>query len=169
MNILKKSLFFSLLTVLVIALSGCATKGTKDGSETYTPENVGAEGFSLELNGDSDTRKAGALQSIYFPFDSNTITSTSAAILKANAEYLSNNSAIKIQIEGHCDERGSIQYNLALGERRAKAVRDYLIGEGVSSSRIEVISYGKERPVAYGHDNSAWAKNRRANFVVTDK
>ena len=74
-----------------------------------------------------------------------------------------------MQIEGHADERGGIQYNLALGEKRAKAVREYLVALGVAQKRIGVVSYGKEKPVAFGHDEGAWEKNRRANFVVTAK
>ena len=104
-----------------------------------------------------------------YPFDSNEITADASATLKANAEFLKNNKGIKVQVEGHCDERGSIQYNLALGEKRAKATRDFLAAEGVESARISVISYGKEKAVAYGHDDAAWSKNRRSNFVITEK
>ncbi len=76
---------------------------------------------------------------------------------------------MKVQVEGHCDERGGVQYNLALGENRAKAVKEYLSGLGVESGRVTTISYGKERPVAFGHDEEAWGQNRRGNFVVTAK
>lgn len=86
-----------------------------------------------------------------------------------NAEFLKTNAQVDIQIEGHADERGGRQYNLALGERRAKAMRDYLVAKGVSSKRISTISYGNERTLAEGHDESAWSKNRRANFVITAK
>ena len=89
--------------------------------------------------------------------------------MQANADFLKSNTKVDIQVEGHCDERGGRQYNLALGERRAKAVRDYLVALGVESKRISTISYGNERPISEGHDESAWSKNRRANFVVTAK
>ena len=79
------------------------------------------------------------------------------------------NAAVDVQVEGHCDERGGKQYNLALGERRAKTVRDQLVALGVPAKRISTISYGSERPSAEGGDESAWAKNRRANFVITAK
>ena len=72
-------------------------------------------------------------------------------------------------IEGHCDERGGVQYNLALGEKRAMAVKQYLVSMGVNSSRVSTISFGKERPVSFGHEEASWSKNRRANFVVTAK
>lgn len=165
-NVFKKVSLSALTLLLVLGLSGCASN---KGAGNNDSDEMIAEGFTLELNGDSDSRKAGALQTILFPFDSNELTSDSKARLRANAEFLENNKDIKVQIEGHCDERGSIQYNLALGERRAKATREYLINMGISSSRISIISYGKERPVAYGHDNGAWSKNRRSNFVIVEK
>jgi peptidoglycan-associated lipoprotein len=112
---------------------------------------------------------AGALSTIYFAFDSANINDAGRAILDANATYLKANSDVQIQIEGHCDERGSIQYNLALGERRAQAVQDYLSALGVDASRITTISYGKEKPMDMGHDEASWARNRRANFVITAK
>ena len=164
-NLCKKLIFIALTVLFVVGLSSCASnKGKGNGEEV-----AAADGFTLELNGDSDSRKAGALQTVYFPFDSNEITADASATLKANAEFLKNNKGIKVQVEGHCDERGSIQYNLALGEKRAKATRDFLAAEGVESARISVISYGKEKAVAYGHDDAAWSKNRRSNFVITEK
>ena len=84
-------------------------------------------------------------------------------------KFLKANAALKIQVEGHSDERGGVQFNLALGEKRAKTVREYLVAQGVSEGRISIISFGKERPVAFGHDETAWSKNRRANFLVTTK
>lgn len=164
-QILRKISLLSLTVLLLLGLASCATNKGKGNSS----EEMSAEGFSLELNGDSDSRKAGALQTVYFPFDSNELTSETKGILKVNAEFLKSNKNIKVQIEGHCDERGSIQYNLALGERRAKATRQYLINQGVESSRVSLISYGKERPMAYGHDDGAWSKNRRSNFVIVEK
>src|SRR5690606_2766020 len=106
-------------------------------------------------------------QTVYFAFDSSSLDSSAKDGMKKNAEFLKNMTKVDIQVEGHCDERGGRQYNLALGERRAKAVRDYLIALGVAAKRITTVSYGNERPVAEGHDESSWGKNRRANFVVT--
>ncbi|MBJ6801522.1 peptidoglycan-associated lipoprotein Pal [Geomonas propionica] len=108
----------------------------------------------------------GQLQKIYFNFDSSDLSEESRNILTKNAEYLSRQQSLKIRIEGNCDERGSDDYNMALGERRAKAAKDYLVNLGISSERISIISYGEEKPVDAGHDEAAWAKNRRDEFVV---
>ncbi|HUL23485.1 MAG TPA: peptidoglycan-associated lipoprotein Pal, partial [Thermodesulfobacteriota bacterium] len=91
------------------------------------------------------------------------------AILKENAAFLKNNPKMKVQIEGHCDERGTVEYNLALGERRANNTKKYLVFLGIPADRISTISYGKERPSDKGHDEGAWAKNRRAHVVVLSK
>lgn len=108
----------------------------------------------------------GQLQKIYFNFDSSDLSEDSRNLLTRNAEYLSKQSSVKIRIEGNCDERGSDDYNMALGERRAKAAKDYLVNLGIASERISTISYGEEKPVEAGHDEAAWAKNRRDEFVV---
>jgi peptidoglycan-associated lipoprotein len=109
------------------------------------------------------------LQTVHFPYDSSNLDSEAKNVLRSNAEILKTNSNVKIQIEGHCDARGGIQYNLALGERRAKSVKDYLVDAGVSGNRISTISYGKERLLDPGTSEEANAKNRRANFVITSK
>jgi peptidoglycan-associated lipoprotein len=106
------------------------------------------------------------LQKIYFNFDSATLSDDARNTLSKNAEMLAKNSSLKIRIEGNCDERGSDDYNMALGERRAKAARDYLVNLGVQPDRLSVISYGEEKPVDPGHDEAAWAKNRRDEFVI---
>lgn len=106
------------------------------------------------------------LQKIYFNFDAATLSEEARASLSRNAELLAKNPSLKVTIEGNCDERGSDEYNLALGERRAIAARDYLVNLGVQSDRISIISYGEEKPVDPGHDEAAWAKNRRDEFVV---
>lgn len=161
--------FFTTLMVGFLAV-GCASKKPNNTQDTGAEGADGANsGLTLELNGDSDSNTAGGLQTVYFDFNSSNLDSTTKQKLEENAEYLKSNPSVDVQIEGHADERGGRQYNLALGERRAKAVRDYLVALGVDSSRISTISYGSERPVAEGHDESAWSKNRRANFVVTAK
>lgn len=106
------------------------------------------------------------LTDVFFAFDQYKLTSEARSTLEANARELKRSSKVRVVIEGHCDERGTRSYNLALGEKRANAARDYLVTLGVDGSRITVISYGKERPFATGHDEAAWAKNRRAHFVV---
>ena len=107
------------------------------------------------------------LQRIHFDFDSYVLTKDARDILTADAELLLKKFSGKVTVEGHCDERGSDEYNLALGEKRAKAAMSYLINLGVPADRLSVISYGKEKPLDPGHDEAAWAKNRRAEFVVT--
>lgn len=167
---LNKIIFPMLLVMLLVGLSGCSSKAKKEAKDEAA-ESVSAmdEQINLELNADSDSMSVGPIQTVYFPFDSSVLTSTTKAVLKDNANFLKLHSKIEIQIEGHCDERGGVEYNMALGERRATAVRQYLIALGIDSSRITTISYGKERPLAFGHDEESWSKNRRGNFVITAK
>jgi peptidoglycan-associated lipoprotein len=106
-----------------------------------------------------------ALQDAFFDFDSYGLRDDARAALDADARALRDDAGLTVRIEGHCDERGTVEYNLALGERRANAAKEYLVAAGISSSRIETMSYGKERPFDPGHDENAWAQNRRAHFV----
>ena len=161
--------FFTTLMVAFLAV-GCASKKPKNSQDDGATGADGAnQGLTLELNGDSDGGKAGGLQTIYFGYDSSNLDSDSKETLKSNADYLKANTNVDVQVEGHTDERGGRQYNLALGERRAKAVRDYLVALGVQGKRLSTISYGSERPKSEGSDESAWSQNRRANFVITAK
>jgi len=106
-------------------------------------------------------------ETVYFDFDKSDLRQDARDVLSKNAEtILKSLAGAKIQIEGHCDERGSAEYNLALGERRAKSVQKYLITLGVKAENLSIISYGKEKPAVVGDDEAAWAKNRRAEFVV---
>jgi peptidoglycan-associated lipoprotein len=109
------------------------------------------------------------LKDIHFDFDKYDIRREDEEILKENAALLKKNPKMKIQIEGHCDGRGTVEYNLALGERRANNTKKYLVSLGISSNRISTISFGKERPLDPGHNEEAWAKNRRAHIVVLSK
>ncbi len=106
------------------------------------------------------------LEDIHFEFDKYELTDEAKKILTENARKLMENPHLKILIEGHCDERGTQEYNLALGEKRALAARDFLVRFGIAKSRISVISYGEERPLDPRHNEEAWAKNRRAHFVI---
>jgi peptidoglycan-associated lipoprotein len=108
---------------------------------------------------------AANLQDVYFDFDSYGIRSQDMPVLKKMAEWLQANPAIRLTIEGYCDERGTTEYNLALGQKRAGAVKDYFVASGVSDQRLKTVSYGKEAPVDAGHTEEAWAKNRRAHFA----
>src|SRR5262249_2565501 len=107
-----------------------------------------------------------ALRPVYFDFDSSKIRSGDARILDASAEWLKSNPNQVARIEGHCDERGTNEYNLALGERRAKAAMGYLVSKGIAPGRITITSYGKERPVCADHNEACWAKNRRDMFLT---
>jgi peptidoglycan-associated lipoprotein len=108
----------------------------------------------------------GVLATVYFAFDSYELDDQNRMVLQQNADWLQDNPNYNIRVEGHCDERGTIEYNLALGERRASAVRDYLVSLGVDAFRIRIVSYGEEDPEDPGHDEAAWARNRRAVFVI---
>jgi peptidoglycan-associated lipoprotein len=105
------------------------------------------------------------LKPAFFDFDKHELTSQAREVLNANGRILKENTAMRVTIEGHCDERGTTQYNLALGEKRARAAMNYLASLGVESARMEIVSYGKERPFMMGHDEASWAQNRRAHFV----
>ncbi len=103
---------------------------------------------------------------VYFAYDDAGLTETAMDVIRKKALYLTDHPEQKVLVEGHCDERGSVEYNLALGQRRAQSVRDFLIVLGIEAGRIRTISYGKERPVDPGHNEEAWARNRRAQFVL---
>jgi peptidoglycan-associated lipoprotein len=169
---LKSFAFIGILGLTLLA-SSCST--TKKKVDEVSPDTTGVTdagknaGIGLELNGDSDSNKAGALKTVYFDFNSATLSSETKDALNNNAQFLKTNAKIKVQVEGHCDERGGVQFNLALGEKRAKGVREYLTAQGVEAGRITTISFGKERPLAFGHDEAGWGKNRRANFLVISK
>lgn len=164
--------------VAACLLTACAENETTDDA-FITPSGEGGVPLDDDLTrGASDVSLAGAgdpgipagdLAPIYFPFDSSVITGEAIKTLKGNARWLKDNANVKIQVEGHCDERGTVEYNLALGERRANAAKDYLVRLGVDAGRLSIISYGEERPQDSGHDESAWSKNRRAAFVLLSK
>jgi peptidoglycan-associated lipoprotein len=106
------------------------------------------------------------LQNIYFDFDKSAIRPDAREILKADAEIFTKNSGATIVIQGYCDERGTAEYNIALGERRAQETKQYLVNLGINASRMETISYGKENPLDPGHNEAAWAQNRRVQFLL---
>jgi len=110
---------------------------------------------------------ASPLKDVFFDFDKSNIKDDQKAALNDNIAWMKSNGNGKITIEGHCDERGTVEYNLALGERRAKATKDYMVAAGIAADRIAVISYGKERPFVLGHDEAAWKWNRRSHYVIT--
>lgn len=131
-----------------------ASNGSPDTSGSVTPGSV--QDFVVNV-GDR----------VFFDFNQSNLTSDALSTLDKQADWLEKYSSVSIQIEGHCDERGTREYNLALGSRRAASVRDYLVSKGIAKSRIKVISYGKERPAVLGSNEDAWAQNRRGVSTIT--
>jgi len=162
---MKKSVFTSIATlVLVFSVGACSKKKVQDegdvAGDTTAMAPTDVDGMAA-----GSGQKIAELNTIYFAFDSFALTGESKSILKKSAEWLKANSEKNVQIEGHTDERGTTEYNLALGDRRAGAVKDYLISQGVPAAQVSTISYGEERPSSQGSDESAWSQNRRAEFV----
>lgn len=116
-----------------------------------------------------DLNRDSPFKPIYFGLDSSDLDDDSQKVAQANAAILKRYPAWTVTIEGHCDERGTAEYNLALGERRATAVKTYLVSLGIGPDRLRIVSYGKEFPFDVAHEETAWAKNRRAHFVITSK
>ena len=132
-------------------------------SETFAaPEQAGFRGDPLD---DPDSLLAKRV--IYFDFDSSIIKEDFSSIIEAHAAYLADHPNAAVTLEGHADERGTREYNMALGERRAKAVRQFLSLQGVGDNQVDVISFGEERPVALGHDEESWRLNRRVEVIYT--
>lgn len=162
-----RSLFIVCLTSLAIVGCKGRDKTTSDSANAFggdVPANVESTPMNFSTEG-SDSGSIAGLSTIFFEYDKSTLSAEAREILKANAEWMKKNASVKIQIEGHTDDRGSIEYNLALGERRANSVRSYLTTLGIPGGRLNVISYGEEKPLVPGESDSAWARNRRANFV----
>ena len=141
-----------------------ASSNTSDGSTSASSEESGSSG-STSADSDMQTpdemlAKVGS--TVYFGYDQSTLTAEAQATLDRQAAFLKSNPTIRIVIEGHCDERGTREYNLALGDRRASAARDYLVAKGVNASRLTTISYGKERPAVGGSNDTSYALNRRS-------
>ena len=132
-----------------------------------TPSQTASAQQSQQLS--SIAKLQSALEKIYFDFDSADLSESSRSTLTKDAAVLAKEATSKIRIEGNCDERGSAEYNLALGERRAKAAQQYLVTMGVKPGRLSILSYGKEKPAVQGNDEFAWTKNRRDEFVVVTK
>ena len=132
--------------------------------------NKSASTEKIVINGVNEKNKATQLQvtlsKIYFSFDSYSLTKDARDLLSKNEQLLKQKSGVELRIEGHCDERGSDEYNLALGERRAKAAMNYLVTLGLPAESVSVISYGKEKPANPGHDEEAWHQNRRDEFII---
>jgi len=150
--------------VLAIAVAGCGSTGTQTGDGGATGSEFRDDGA---MGGAGEAARI--LQPVYFDFDSFAIRSDAKPTLMSNGKAIKDNTGWGVvTIEGHCDERGSEEYNLALGERRANSVRRYLVDLGVASTRLSVVSFGESKPRAMGHDESAWRYNRRVEFTVVN-
>jgi peptidoglycan-associated lipoprotein len=179
---MKKGLLFVVLFAFIafIGLMGCAggdivdDEGVEidvidedgyaaglDGSDIETVV-IDAASFSEEPSLRAEAQNISGLRVAHFNFDSNALTRDAMRILQSNAEYLRANPNVNIVVEGHCDNRGTVAYNLALGQRRAMKVKEYYVQLGISAGRIATISYGEEQPIDMGENEIAWAKNRRA-------
>ena len=156
-----KNKYLSLLFASFLVISGCETIGGSSSSDSPSYEYGDSRQANLQgyLQNEIGDR-------IYFETDKHNINSASAFTLESQANWLKSTPGFQIIVEGHCDERGTREYNLALGERRANSVKEFLISLGVEPGRVTTISYGKERPSAEGSTSESWAENRRAVTVV---
>jgi peptidoglycan-associated lipoprotein len=173
--------------VFILALGGCAPStankpnapsasastgsqgaGQGEGARGKTGESATQPGSldALRRGESSATSAAGPLKDIFFDFDRYDLKADARDTLKANAEWLKNNASSRIEIEGHCDSRGTAEYNLALGAKRAQTAKDYLATLGISAERLSTISYGAEIPACREENESCWSRNRRARFVI---
>lgn len=165
---------------LVFTVSCAKPKVKSTGSElqsvgTVLPEDEGQASASPMMEGmeedaimaeEARARDMFQNENIHFDFDKSTLTAKAQELLRLKARWLRNNPDVSVVIEGHCDERGTAEYNLALGDRRAKSAMDFLVDMGVAPSRLSTISYGEEDPLVQGHNEAAWAQNRRAEFTI---
>lgn len=170
-----RNIFLPLIGLgLIVALSSCSKKEVVSDEPLMNPSDTagGTTGDGSEVgtgNAGEAGMAASELQTVYFAFDSYSLNADTRNQLRNNLSWLKSNPSVKVQVEGHCDEKGTVEYNMALGDRRANAVKSYLVKAGIAKDRIDTISYGKERPADPGHDESAWSKNRRAVFVILSR
>lgn len=155
-------------------LSACATTETvQPGGDTPSPpappppeEIVPSDAITSP---DTDGDMSIAERTVYFGFDDHSLDAQAQANLDAVAQYMKDNSGVQVKLEGHCDERGSTEYNLALGQRRAQAVKDYLMQLDIDGNRLPTISYGEENPAVEGSNEAAWSQNRRVEFILQNE
>jgi len=162
------------IVIAALALAGCASKkggGAGAGEGQQGQGGLGQEGVGgsslTQFQKTGSLGAGGPLGDIHFDYNDYTVRQQDGDILKTNADWLQKNAATRVQIEGHCDERGSEEYNIALGAKRAQAAKDYLQTLGISADRLSTISYGKELPLCTDHTEDCWQQNRRDHFVVT--
>ena len=158
-----------MIFLAAVLAAGCASSGTTTPPPTSGgSDEFGQEGRDPGLDTRATTRTRAPLdfRKVYFDFDAYNLRSDARDALQHNAQLLRDNPDVRIQIEGNCDERGSDEYNLALGKKRAEAAKSYLVDLGIDPSRISTLSYGEENPAVRGHNEMAWAQNRRDEFKV---
>lgn len=161
-------MFKLIVSALFLFSLSCSHK-SKLGEEVIDgASNIQANAVNFVVQG-SDSGKFAGLHSVAFNFDSSALNERAKKLLNQNKEWLDKNSNFKFQIEGHCDAKGSVEYNLSLGERRANSVQAYLINLGIPKKNLNIISYGKEKLLVDGHSSAADSKNRRANFIPIKK
>jgi peptidoglycan-associated lipoprotein len=176
---------FAIAAVLILAADGCKKKAPEVVPETpspapqieeskpantapttaepFPPQNVNTTPVEQSID---DLNRSGVLKTVYFAYDSNDIDAAATSVLQGNATWLKGHGRYNVEIGGHCDERGSIGYNVALGDRRAAAVKSYLVSLGADGAKLMTVSYGEEKPANPGHDEAAFSKNRRAEFTI---
>ncbi len=161
-----------LSVALIFAFGACSSKKKAEDNQaplesTVTePQAPAIESTPMNFDATgSDSGKIEGLQTVFFDYDKTALSADAKKRLQGNADWMKAHANTRMQIEGHCDARGSIEYNLSLGERRAQSVKVYMTGLGIPAARISVISYGKEKPLATGDSEADYAKNRRANFA----
>jgi peptidoglycan-associated lipoprotein len=176
MEVMGKRLVVVVVAALLIVVGGAGCSSKKKGVEAGAGAGAGAGGVGEEGLGSAGSLdrarhglapgEEGPLQDIPFAFDSYEIDEASRAILRDNGNWLKDHPQAKVEIEGHCDERGTVEFNLALGAKRASAAKEYLVALGVAADRLTTISYGEELPLCHEHTEECWQRNRRAHFVV---
>ena len=176
---MRKNVWLAVVLVVILAAmiftTSCATKMVQSEPGPVTQQEVSKAADKSVKAQEDRLRAEGAAwkidnapfanESVHFAFDSALLSEQAQQILISKADNLRTNSEVRVIVEGHCDERGTDAYNLALGERRAEAVKKFLIDLGISANRLNTISYGEERPIASGQNEASWAKNRRAQLV----
>lgn len=166
-----KALLPVLLCVSVLALSGCGSKKDTDkamGQEVKGEAMGAAESLDSMPLGISEGRTTEGMLPVYYDFDSSDIKKDQVARVELNADFIKKQNDYDVKIEGNCDPRGTNEYNMALGERRALSAKKYLVNLGVDEAKLSTVSYGEERMLLHGHDELSWAQNRRADFVVVE-
>jgi len=153
-------------TVAVETGSNSTAQTDESGTTNVDTSQIGEKALDPTETGNAGDSYIVLQKDIFFEFDKATLTPEAIEILTQNSDWLKNNADVAITIEGHCDERGTNGYNLALGDRRAESVKTFLTDLGVDRSRLTTLSYGEERPFDRGNDETAWARNRRAHFLI---